>query len=242
MSDAARRAFITICEWARASNTLDVFLQHFEPGAAGEDKRRALQAVRDILGDDEKIESDAKAYRLLRHFVLIKLDVLHEGATDDAHVIERLRHHLNDPTRAADLWHRLLRLARNAADRAQEFSRLSLLAQLRGSFRLAGVRSLRIDLERVMEETRNALDSIACEIDGVEIARPSLVESVKRALETSRFVTIVGLPGTGKSAVLHACVLDDLKSGTILFLKSDRLTGPKLGRACPQSRPYSSDD
>lgn len=226
MSDAARRAFITICEWARASNTLDVFLQHFEPGAAGEDKRRALQAVRDILGDDEKIESDAKAYRLLRHFVLIKLDVLHEGATDDAHVIERLRHHLNDPTRAADLWHRLLRLARNAADRAQEFSRLSLLAQLRGSFRLAGVRSLRIDLERVMEETRNALDSIACEIDGVEIARPSLVESVKRALETSRFVTIVGLPGTGKSAVLHACVLDDLKSGTVLFVKSDRLTGP----------------
>jgi hypothetical protein len=226
VSEAARRAFVTICEWARASNTPEAFLKHFEPGAADEDKRRALQAIRDILGDDDKTTSDVKAYRLLRHFVLIKIDVLHEGATDDAHAIERLRHHLHDPARAADLWHRLLRLARNAAERAQEFSRLSLLAQLRGSFRLAGVRSLRVDLERVMEETRSALDSIACEIDGVEIARPALVDSVKRALETSRFVTIVGLPGTGKSAVLHACVLDAFKSGTVLFLKSDRLTGP----------------
>jgi hypothetical protein len=226
VSDAARRAFVTICEWARASNALDVFLHHFEPGAAGDDKRRALQAVRDILGDDEKTASDAKAYRLLRHFVLIKIDVLHEGATDDAHAIERLRHHLHDPTRATDLWHRLLRIARDAAERAQEFSRLSLLAQLRGSFRLAGIRSLRVDLESVMEETQNALDSIACGIDGVEIARPALVDSVKRALETRRFVALIGLPGTGKSAVLHACVMDALESGTVLFLKSDRLTGP----------------
>src|SRR5262249_16802420 len=113
-----------------------------------------------------------------------------------------------------------------AAGRAQEFSRLSLLAHLRGSFRLAGVRSLRIDLERVMEETLNALDAIACEIDGVNIPRLTLVAAVNRELETSRFVTIVGLPGTEKSAVLHACVQDAMSNGTVLFLKSDRLTGP----------------
>lgn len=41
--------------------------------------------------------------------------------------------------------------------------RLSLSANLRGSVRLAGVRSPRADLERVAEERQNALDSIACE-------------------------------------------------------------------------------
>jgi hypothetical protein len=198
----------------------------FPARAAGADKRNALQAVRGILGDDGGTTSDAKAYRLLRHFVLIKVDVLHEGATEDAHAIERLRHHLHEPERAGDLWQRLLRLARDAAGRAQEFSRLSLLAHLHGSFRLAGVRSLRIDLERVIEETQNALDSIACEIDGVKIARPALVDAVRRALETRRFVTIVGLPGTGKSAVLHACIQGAMPNGPVLFLKSDRLTGP----------------
>ena len=226
VSEATRRAFVTICDWARASETVEAFLAHFQPGASDADKRNALQAVRDILGDDDGTTSDAKAYRLLRHFVLIRFDVLHEGATDDAHAIERLRHHLHEPERAGDLWQRLLRLAREAAGRAQEFSRLSLLSHLRGTFRLAGVRSLRADLERVMEETQNALDSIACEIGGTEIPRPALVESVRQALERSRFVTIVGLPGTGKSAILHACVQDEMRNGTVLLLKSDRLTGP----------------
>jgi hypothetical protein len=42
VSEAARRAFVTICEWARASNSLETFLGHFEPRAAGPDKRNAL--------------------------------------------------------------------------------------------------------------------------------------------------------------------------------------------------------
>lgn len=226
ISELARRAFITICDWARASDTVQTFSDHFKPGQSADDKRNALKAVRDILGDDVIATSEAKAYRLLRHFVLIRLDVLHEGATDDAHVIERLRHHLHDPERAGDLWQRLLRLAREAAGRAQVFSRLSLLSHLRGTCRLTAVRSLRADLERVIEETQNARDSIACEIDGIEIPRPSLVDSVRQALERSRFVAIVGLPGTGKSAVLRACVQDDMQNGTALLLKSDRLTGP----------------
>jgi hypothetical protein len=142
VSETARRALVTICEWARASNTLETFLGRFQPGVSGADKRNALQALRDILGDDDGTPSDAKTYRLLRHFVLIKVDVLHEGATDDAHAIERLRHHLHDAARAGDLWQRLLRIAREAAGRAQEFSRLSLLASLRGGFRLAVSRAI----------------------------------------------------------------------------------------------------
>ena len=219
---------------------LETFLKHFEPGLCDDDKRNALKAVRDILGDDGGTSADAKAWHLLRHFVLIRFDVLHEGATEDAHAIERLRNHLYEPARAGDLWQRLLRLARDAAGKAQEFSRLSLLSHLRGTFRLAGVQSRRADLERVMEETQNALDSIACDIGGTEIPRPALVDTVRQALERSWFITIIGLPGAGKSAVLHACVQDEMRNGTVLLLKSDRLTGPNwaaharsLGIAAP---------
>lgn len=226
ISEASRRAFVTICDWARASESVETFVAHFQPGLCDDDKRNALKAVCEILGDDGGTTGDAKAWRLLRHFVLIRFDVLHEGSTHDAHAIERLRNHLHEPSRAGDLWQRLLRLARDAAGKAQEFSRLSLLSYLRGAVRLAGVRSRHADLERVMEETQNALDSIACDIGGIEIPRPALVETVRQALERSRFITIVGLPGAGKSAVLHACVQDEMRNGTVLLLKSDRLTGP----------------
>jgi hypothetical protein len=198
----------------------------FPAGNRRRDKCNALQAVLEILGYGDGTTSEAQAYRLLHHFVLINIDVLHEGATHDAHAIERLRPHLHEPERAGDLWQRLLRIARDAAGRAAEFSRLSLLAHLHGTFRLVAARSLRSDLERISEETQNALDSIICQIDDVKISRLSLVDAVKHALGLRRFVNIIGLAGTGKSAVLHACVQDATQNGTVLFLKSDRLTGP----------------
>src|SRR5690348_12602960 len=53
VSESARRSLVTICEWARASDTLETFLSRFQPGTSGADKRNALQALRDILGDDD---------------------------------------------------------------------------------------------------------------------------------------------------------------------------------------------
>ena len=64
ISEASRRAFTTICEWARATTTLEAFLGHFQPGAAGADKRNALEALRQILGDADGKTSDEKAYPL----------------------------------------------------------------------------------------------------------------------------------------------------------------------------------
>ena len=63
VSEATRRAFVTICDWARASESVETFLAHFQPGASDADKRNALKAVCDILGDDDGMSSDAKALR-----------------------------------------------------------------------------------------------------------------------------------------------------------------------------------
>ena len=235
VSERSRRSMDAVCGWARASDSVDVFLDHFQDGAASEDRRRILETFRRILADQANGKvNDAGVYRLLRHFVLIKLDVLHAGATDESHAIERLRSHLQDSSRAADLWNKLLRIARDAAGRAAEYSRASLLTELGGAYRLAGARSLREHLDwlneetkkRRNEETKNALSSITNDIAGVEIARPSHIENVNAALKTRRFVHIIGRPGTGKSAVLRACLEAERHKGTVLLLKSDRLTGP----------------
>jgi len=167
VAEGMRRALLEVSEWARDSRSLDSFLPRFElEGVAGEERHSVLEAFRTILGEGGA--GDAEVYRLLRHFVLIKLDMLHEGATSEAGVIEQLRVglHEKDAHRAADLWARFLTIARAAAGRSGEFSRASLLNDLHGSFRFVGARSLARTLERISEEARLSLGSIRCDVSG----------------------------------------------------------------------------
>jgi hypothetical protein len=138
VSESSRRALQDICEWARLSTTSDSFHVRFQPGAAGQQRRDVVDAFRAILTDEAQLlNGDADVHRLLKHFVLVKFDVLHEGATDDANAIERLRSLLIYPNQADSLWDRLRVLARDAAGRAGEYDRNSLLNMMRGSFHFA---------------------------------------------------------------------------------------------------------
>jgi hypothetical protein len=135
VAEGTRRVLQDVCEWARSSTTSESFSGRFQPSGAGQERRDVPETFRNILTDEVggPIE-DACVYRLLRHFVLVKFDLLHEGATDEAHAIEKLRMRLQDPTQADSLWNRLRTLARDAAGRAGEFDRNSLLIALRGAF------------------------------------------------------------------------------------------------------------
>jgi hypothetical protein len=225
VADAPRRALVEVCEWARGSESLTTFLARFEvEGFAGEGRKAVLDAFREILTGG----GDADVYKVLRHFVFIKIDVLHEGATDEVTVIERLRPrlHQDDAHRAGDLWARLLSIARAAAGRATEFSRASLVRDLHGAFRLGGARSLAADLDRINEEARLSLANIPSDIAGTKIERRGVTDAVQERLQGRRLVQLVGLPGTGKSVALRAVAEFMAQRGTVLVLKSDRLTGP----------------
>jgi hypothetical protein len=154
------------------------------------------------------------------------VNVLHEGAIDDADAIERLRAHLSDSAQAEALWDRLRVIAREAAGRAAEFNRAALIRDLHGAFRLAGSRILQAALERIDEQAGLSLADIPFQIDGVEIERNSVSGAIDTALASHRFVQIVGLPGTGKSAALREFADAKKKGGRVFFIKSDRLTGP----------------
>jgi hypothetical protein len=81
-------------------------------------------------------------------------------------------------------------------------------------------------LERVNEEAKLSLGSIPSDIAGTKIERTALNDAVAEALKKHRFVQLVGLPGTGKSAALRVFAELKTQDGTVLVLKSDRLTGP----------------
>jgi hypothetical protein len=229
VSEAKRRHLNNVCEFAKASLDEQTFFQRFaDDGNAGGEHLVVVEVFRNILTEHTgRPITDGEIHRFLKHFVLIKLDFLHEGATSPSLVIPRLRESLaqEENDRAPDLWLSLVNLAREGAGRSEEFSHSSLLVKLLGTFRLAGSRSIKPDLDNLIQISRLSLNDIVSEIDGFHVARHRLVDQVRAQLDSYRFVQIKGLPGTGKSVVLKEFAGDCLQEGPVLLLKSDRLAG-----------------
>lgn len=228
ISDASKRDFETLCEWAKADGDATGFVNKLRNvGVAGE-KQTHFDFVRSILSAKfPDAELDAATHTLLSHFVLMKFEMLHEGSVTEAQIVISLANHLHpsEQTRADDLWRRLLALVRVAEGQAASFDRKTLVTRLNGTFRLSGAPSMQAALSHIGREARSAVADIGNEIDGVSIPRTRFVQSSRTALTQHRFVQIGGLPGTGKSVVLRTLIEEALQNGPVLFLKSDRLTG-----------------
>lgn len=229
IAESSRRDLNSVCDFARASLDVRSFFRRFEKdGTAGQNHFVIIKYFRSILNEfKEQAVSDHDIYRFAKHFVLVKFDYLHEGATDGVAAVAQLRHTLaeSDHHRAADLWNRLVTLAREGAGRSEAFNRVSILTKLAGDFRFTGAPSIKADLNQLTQLANLWFDDIASDIDGYHIVRQSILANVKELLDTHRFVQIRGLPGTGKSVILRQFAKRRLADGPILFLKSDRLSG-----------------
>ncbi|MEP7246427.1 MAG: hypothetical protein ABI885_22485 [Gammaproteobacteria bacterium] len=229
LAEGSKRTLETLCERARSSANLADFLQVVHTAVVGSDEhRRVFDSIRNILLASVTTSSiDEAAYRLLRHFVLMRFDLLHEGCVLEAQTIASLGPLLlpADQPRADDLWRRILSLIRLAQGRAATFDRKTLIARLDGAFRFSGAASLRTALSKVAEEARLAANEVLNDVAGLLIPRTCVVEKVRAGLKEHRFVQITGLPGTGKSVVLRALIEAELSKGPALVLKADRLSG-----------------
>lgn len=228
ISDAAKRSFETLCEWARAESSSEQFIRKLQTDGAAGDKLSLFEAVRDILSFKVAPgELGAATHKLLSHFVLIRLDLLTEGSPTEAQTVSGLANILApvDRLRADDLWRRLLALVRVSQGRAAGYDRKTLVARLNGAFRLAGAQSLQGALEAIQQESRLAVAEITNSISGLSVPRDTNVHAVVEAAKSPGFVQIGGMPGAGKSVVLRSAVERLAASGTVLFLKSDRLRG-----------------
>lgn len=228
ISDAAKRSFETLCEWARAESSVEQFVRKLRTDGAAGEKLPQFEAVRDILSSKVAHDTiDATTHNLLSHFVLIRLDLLTEGSPTEAQVVATLANAVApvDRLRADDLWRRLLALVRVSQGRAAGYDRKTLVARLSGTFRLAEAPSAQGALQAIQRESRLAAAEITNSISGLSVPRDTSVQAVVEAAKSPGFVQIGGMPGAGKSAVLRRAVEQLATSGTVLFLKSDRLRG-----------------
>lgn len=228
ISDAAKRSFETLCEWARAESSSEQFVTKLQTVGAAGDKFSQFKAVRDILSSKVASgEVDATTHKLLSHFVLVRLDLLTEGSPSEAQAVASLAGILApvDRPRADDLWRRLLALVRVSQGRAAGYDRKTLVARLNGAFRLAGAPSAQGALQAIQQESQLAAAEITNSISGLSVPRDASVQAVVEAAASPGFVQIAGMPGAGKSVVLRSAIEQLASSGTVLFLKSDRLRG-----------------
>lgn len=228
ISDAAKRSFETLCEWARAESSSERFVCKLQTEGAAGDKLSQFDAVRAILACNvAPDELDIATHKLLSHFVLVRLDLLTEGSPTEAQTVAGLANTLApvDRLRADDLWRRLLALVRVSQGRAAGYDRKTLVARLNGAFRLAGASSAQGALQAIQQESRLAASEITNSISGLSVPRDACVQAVVEAAKSPGFVQIGGMPGAGKSVVLRSAVEQLAASETVLFLKSDRLRG-----------------
>ncbi|MGH7170343.1 MAG: ATP-binding protein, partial [Gemmataceae bacterium] len=223
------RDLIFLCEMARESTTTSHFIERFATGgnASGSVKTIKFDIETLLTAVEGRRPSDLELHQFLAHFVLEKFDFLHGGAVDPPEIITRVRTSLaiEAGNQAPQLWAALRQTVRDSAGKSGEFDRPRLVRTLVPVFRLRAAPSLWSDLEQITNLTRMWLADITNDVGGTHLDRIELSRKLTDLLSGSRFVQIMGLPGSGKSVVLRQRLEADVGRGPVLFMKSDRLSG-----------------
>ncbi|PPS48204.1 ATP-binding protein [Pseudomonas syringae] len=226
VAEETSRAFTTVCEWARGSDTTASFMPRFEEGGSASAAHRAVvAAVRMIAVSAGKPLSDDQLHRLFSHLVLIRFDFLHVGSTHEAEAIASLQRALapGQVARAKDLWDLLRQIARDGAGSSTVHTRASLVLALAG-WRFAGAPAFVGDMQILRESTRHWLDQQANDIGGTHLTRQVLRDQLSNQIAAHRLTLIKGLPGTGKTVLLRDLLHELAAEGTTLFLTANRIS------------------
>jgi hypothetical protein len=214
VADNRSKDLRTVCELARSSQDAQTFFTRFkEDGNTSKSHLRIVNHFRTILYECAEEEvSEHDLYLLLKHFVLIKFDFMHEGATDSVKAVTQLRHTLvaSEHHRSPDLWTKLCDLARVGAGRSAEFDRSSLITKLADRFLFAGVLSQTSDdllavVKRNAEAAREGLNPSILEPISRSIVQTKYLPAIKRSVDNEgkpRVIPLVGPAGYGKTTIL----------------------------------------
>ncbi|WP_404418751.1 NACHT domain-containing protein [Brevundimonas vesicularis] len=224
----AYRHIRTLCDWARDSATArDFHVRVAKPGFAAETKRALVAAIRSALARASGAPAgDEEVFQVFRHLVVMRFELLGEGAADADLVLDRIRGVLRTDAvgDGGDVWTGLRVIAREAAGEAGSFVRSNLVERVGRGDRFTPGRFWAAELDHVRAEARLALSTIRRTVDGVTLDRDDLVDEINRRLQADRVVQIVGAPGSGKSALLARYATMAADRGSVLALRADRLS------------------
>jgi hypothetical protein len=152
---------------------------------------------------------------------------LHAGSTQEAEALASLQRCLaaNQVGRAGELWNLLRQTARDGAGRSAEYTRASLLRGLGGDWRFSGTPALAADIQVLRDGTRHWLAQQPDDIGGKHLDRQGLRDALTMQLAAHRLTLVKGLPGAGKTVLLHDLLRTYAAAGTSLLLTANRLTG-----------------
>ena len=218
------RSLRRLIEWAKSSPTDGSFALRFEKSGSAATTERLLRQELAPLIDAQSPDDERQFYA---QFVALRFEGLVDGGIMRAEIINRLQELIavNEDGQALLLFDRLCRIARDGAGSGRKWTRQALLSQLRGAVRLKVVPNYQQDIDLLQEFSAHGLADVSEEIVGIRVERPILETSIRDRLTQCRLVSLSGLPGCGKSAMLKRIASVEAANGPILFLKSDRLEG-----------------
>ena len=200
------------------------FALRFEKGGSAAAAERSLRNKLASLIDAQSPDDERNFYA---QFVAIKFEGLVDGGIERTEVINRLQELIavNENGQDLLLFDRLCRIARDGAASGRKWTRQALLAQLSGAVRLKVAPNYQHDIDLLRAFSADGLADVSEEIADTRVERPIFEKSIMDRLTQYRLVSLSGLPGCGKSAMLKRIASIDAANGPILFLKSDRLEG-----------------
>jgi hypothetical protein len=216
------RSMKRLIDWAKDSPTGAEFAVRFTASGTAAATETALRNdLLPIIGATNADEELA----FYQNFTAFQLGGLEEGGALRTEIINRLQELVGENRDGIDLllFDRLCRIARDGAAMGKRWTRAVLLEQLRNVVRLKVAPYFAYDVKRLNAYSVDSLNVVQEDVDGFHVERESLHQRVFDKLAKHRVVSIGGLPGCGKSAVLKRFALNSTVAGPVLFIKNDRI-------------------
>jgi hypothetical protein len=217
-----------LIDWAKDSPTGAEFATRFTSSGTAAATETALR--NDLLSVIGATNADEEL-AFYQNFTAFQLGGLEEGGALRTEVINRLQELVGDNEDGIDLllFDRLCRIARDGAATGKRWTRAVLLEQLRSVVRLKVAPFFADDVKRLNTYSVDSLNVVLEDVDGYHVERESVQQKVADKLNAHRVVSIGGLPGCGKSAVLKRFAQNAAAAGPILFIKNDRIDASNWG-------------
>jgi hypothetical protein len=220
-----------LLQWARTSISVEEFQRVQIEGFSSSEMREYLHIFEKVLSEAAgQPISKQELWQFLKCFVYIHFDFEHEGGRDTEYIQYRSLDQLDNRSseEAIKLVGTLQKVVSEYAKSGGSIDSPTLRAKL-NVYSLKDRIDCAHDLERLRDHSSRTLSRINTTIgQKVHLPRAAVFEEILEAIQNNQIVIILGEPGAGKSALLHAAVDCLRQEGEVLVTSIDNLSGGSI--------------